>query len=195
MKATRPRKKNPTTRTLTQRILYLQIAVMRTAHQVGGFSAANHRLRGLAVAVIYDTDLADYRIFIEGQVVDLVKVLRAADQVVGYNCLQFDYEVLRGCRQRFRLPKTLDLYREISKVAGVKVPLSNVVNATLGKRRLIDGNTMVELWNKHQLDKLIVACKRDVDAMRAIHEHGQKNGYVWHIDPCHGRRTVKTEGW
>ena len=89
---------------------------------------------GMSLGVTYSTILSEYRIFPENRVNDLIQQLMRADLVVGFNIVSFDYEVLMGYTI-LDLPhqlRTLDLFLEVEKVAGNKLKLDNIAQATLG---------------------------------------------------------------
>ena len=71
----------------------------------------------MSLGVTYSTDLTEYRIYPEKRVNDLIQQLLRADLVVGFNVVNFDYEVLMGYTI-LDLPlqlRTLDLLVEESK--------------------------------------------------------------------------------
>ncbi len=75
-------------------IVYFDLETRRTANDAGGWD--KKRDMGMSVGVTYSTGTGEYRIFREETADDLVDQLRRADLVVGFNVINFDYEVLMG---------------------------------------------------------------------------------------------------
>src|SRR3954471_20786405 len=79
-------------RAMVQDVVYFDLETQRTANDAGGW----HRKRdmGMSIGVTYSTRLDEYRIYTEKNVQALVDQLVRADLVVGFNVINFDYEVL-----------------------------------------------------------------------------------------------------
>ena len=75
-------------------VVFFDLETQRSFDEVGG--RRNIKRMGLSVAVTYNTATAEYRYYTEENVNDLIEELKAADLVVGFNVLSFDYEVLRS---------------------------------------------------------------------------------------------------
>jgi DEAD/DEAH box helicase domain-containing protein len=156
--------------------IYLDVEVQRTADEAGGWHRDAFRKRSLAVAVTWCKQHG-YRDYFEQDVRQLLRDLRAAQCVVGYCCLSFDYEVLRG-HHRFRTPPTIDLFKIVSFAQGFRVSLDSLVRGTFGRRRSSDGNRNTELWKKGKTEAVVRACRRDVLLIRRLHEHILRYGWV-----------------
>jgi len=88
---------------------------------------------GMSIGVTYSTRLGEYRIYTEKNVQDLIDQLVRADLVVGYNVVNFDYEVLMGYTI-LDLPHqchTLDMLVDIEKALGHRLGLDAVASASL----------------------------------------------------------------
>src|ERR1700756_3208635 len=99
-------------------IVYFDLETQRTANDAGGWD--RKRDMGMSVGVTYSTRRGEYRIFPEKRVDELVEQLVRADLVVGFNVVNFDYEVLMGYTA-LDLPyntRTLDMLVEIEKKLG-----------------------------------------------------------------------------
>src|SRR5213595_1283846 len=75
-------------------IVYFDLETQRTANDAGGWD--RKRDMGMSIGVTYSTALGEYRIYSEAKVNALVEQLLRADLVVGFNVINFDYEVLMG---------------------------------------------------------------------------------------------------
>jgi DEAD/DEAH box helicase domain-containing protein len=134
---------------------------------------------GLSVAVTYSTAAAEYHYYTEENVNDLIEELKAADLVVGFNVLSFDYEVLRGytdCPLK-RLP-TVDMLADIHRTLGFRLSLDSLANATLGLGKSANGLQAIRWWQQGKIKKLMEYCKSDVDVTRQLYEFGQQHKYV-----------------
>lgn len=172
--------------------IYLDVEVQRTAEEEGGFTRAATRRRGLAVAATWRKANGGYRTYFEGGCQRLVDDLKAAEFVVGFNCLRFDYEVLRG-HVSFGRPKTCDLLDVVTASAGLRVSLTNLAAGTLGKGRSSDGNKNTALWASGQREQVVRACRRDVLLIRKLHEHMAEHGFVAYVDRDGTRHHVEVK--
>ena len=87
----------------------------------------------MSIGVTYSTKLDAYRIYTERTVDDLVQQLLRADLEVGFNVINFDYEVLMGYTI-LDLPHqchTLDILVEIEKALGHRLGLDSLAIAIL----------------------------------------------------------------
>ena len=107
-------------------IVYFDLETQRTANDVGGWD--RKRDMGMSLGVTYSTGLGEYRIYREARVDELVQQLLKADLVVGFNVINFDYEVLMGYTV-LDLPhyvRTLDLLVDIERRVGSKPKLETL---------------------------------------------------------------------
>src|SRR6202035_4112324 len=113
-------------------IVYFDLETQRTANDVGGWDRKIDM--GMSLGVTYSSDHNEYRIYSEKRVDDLIHQLLRADLVVGFNVVNFDYQVLMGYTI-LDLPhqlRTLDLLVEVENAGGIKPRLDNIAQATLG---------------------------------------------------------------
>ena len=81
-------------RAMPRDIVYFDLETQRTANDAGGWDR-KHGM-GMSIGVTFSTRLGEYRIYTEKSVNALVDQLLHADLVVGFNVINFDYEVLMG---------------------------------------------------------------------------------------------------
>src|SRR5260370_28770125 len=96
-------------------IVYFDLETQRTANDAGGWH--NKQDMKMSIGVTYSTALGEYRVYSEPRVNELRDQLLKADLVVGFNSLNFDYEVLMGYTI-LDLPhplRTLDLLAQIKQ--------------------------------------------------------------------------------
>src|SRR3974390_924447 len=132
-------------------IVYFDLETQRTANDVGGWE--KKRDMGMSVGVTYSTHLTEYRIYPEKRVDDLIQQLLRADLVVGFNVINFDYEVLMGYTI-LDLPhqcRTLDRRVELKQKLGHPLGLDAVASATLGVGKTGDGLDAIRWWREGRL--------------------------------------------
>jgi hypothetical protein len=178
---------------MSRNIVYFDLETQRTANDAGGWD--RKRDMGLSIGVTYSSALDEYRIYSERNVNALVDQLVRADLVVGYNVLNFDYEVLMGytildlkhqCR-------TLDLMADIELKLGHRLGLDAVASATLKVGKTGDGLDAIRWWREGRLVEIAEYCCFDVKCTRLVHEHGIKNGQLYYSDRFQQRRSVPVE--
>ncbi len=170
-------------------IVFFDLETQRTFDEVGG--RHNIRQLGLSAAVTYSTATGQFHAFTEETVGDLIAHLRAADLVVGFNVLHFDYEVLRAYTDDplDDLPTT-DMLQHVYRALGFRVGLDGLASATLGTRKSADGLQAVRWWRQGELDKIIDYCRQDVEVTRQLWEFGRQNRFVQFYDRSYRRRRI-----
>ena len=172
-------------------IVYFDLETQRTANDVGGWD--KKRDMGMSIAVTYSTALGEYRIFDEKRVNELVDQLLKADLVVGFNVINFDYEVLMGYTI-LDLPhqcRTLDLMVDIESKLGHRLGLDTLASASLGVGKTADGLDAIRWWREGKLLLIAEYCCFDVKCTKLVHEYGVKNGKLFYTDRFQSRRSVE----
>lgn len=178
---------------MSRDIVYFDLETQRTANDVGGWD--KKRDMGMSLGVTYSTRLGEYRIYSEQRVDDLVKQLLQADLVVGFNVINFDYEVLMGYTV-LDLPHqchTLDMLVDIEKKLGHRLGLDAVASASLGVGKTGDGLDAVRWWREGKLLDIAEYCCFDVKCTKLVHEYGVTNKRVNFDDRFKQRRNVAVE--
>jgi DEAD/DEAH box helicase domain-containing protein len=166
---------------MTTPLLVLDLETQRTADQVGGWS--HIRDMGLSVGVTYDPELDEYHVYREEDAAQLVADLRAADLVVGYNLIRFDYEVLRAYTpDPLQDLPTVDMLVDLRHALGWRPRLNDVAAATLGEQKSADGLAAVRWFREGKLQKVIDYCKRDVEVTWRVYDFGRQNRHVLILD-------------
>ena len=98
-------------------LVYFDLETQKSAAEVGGWH--NKRAMKIALGVTYSTQRGTYEIYREDDVYALLQELQRADQVIGYNVVDFDFEVLAPYAV-FDLSQVpvLDLMRDVEKNIG-----------------------------------------------------------------------------
>ena len=155
-------------------IVYFDLETQRTANDAGGWD--KKAAMGMTVGATYSTGAGRYAVFGEERVHELVDHLQQADLVVGFNLINFDYEVLMGytVMDLAHSVPTLDLMVDLEK-----------------------GSDTASGWRPwRQGRKLEVAryCCFDVKVTRLVHEHGMAHGEVFFTDRL-GRKQRVAVDW
>jgi DEAD/DEAH box helicase domain-containing protein len=151
---------------MSRDVVYFDLETQRTANDVGGWDRKRDML--MSVGVTYSTKLGEYRIYTEKNVQALVDQLLRADLVVGFNVINFDYEVLMGYTI-LDLPisaGTLDMLVELEKRLGHRVGLDAVAMATFGVGKTGDGLDAIKWWREGRMLDIAEYCCFDVNARR-----------------------------
>jgi hypothetical protein len=172
-------------------IVYFDLETQRTANDVGGWDKKSDMKMSLGVT--YSTNLKEYRIYTEKRVNDLVQQLLRADLVVGFNIVNFDYEVLMGYTV-LDLPgqlRSLDLLVEVEKTLGNKLRLDNIAQATLGLGKTGDGVDAIKWWREKRLMEVAEYCCFDVKVTQLVHEHGLEHRELFYTDKFSRKQRVE----
>src|SRR6187549_3725352 len=119
-------------------IVYFDLETQRTANDAGGWLRKGDMR--MSIGVIFSTLTGRYEVFGEAQVNRLIERLRRADLVIGFNVLNFDYQVLMGYTilDLTELP-TADLMADMEKRLGHRLGLDAIAQATLGVQKTAAG--------------------------------------------------------
>ena len=159
------------------RILYFDLETQKSADDVGGWGNI-HEMK-LAVGVVWDSCEQEYFSYLEGAASQLVKKLRTADLVVGFNVKKFDYGVLQPYAD-FDLDEitTFDMLIDVNKKLGHRLSLNHLAENTLNAEKSADGLVSLQWYKEGKIDKIIEYCKQDVEITRDLFLYGESQGYV-----------------
>jgi DEAD/DEAH box helicase domain-containing protein len=161
--------------------IVLDLETQKEFAEVGG-RGKNHLLK-VSVCGIYDYSQGKYLIYEESELPRLATLLQGADQVIGFNIKNFDFEVLQPY-VNFDLSQLpyYDLLEEIEKTLGHRVSLETVAQATLGIGKSGNGKQAVLYWRNSRLDLLKKYCLDDVKVTKQVYEYALKNQKVLYQD-------------
>lgn len=171
-------------------IVYFDLETQRTANDAGGWD--KKAAMGMTVGATYSTRLERYTVYGEERVHELVEQLQQADLVVGYNVINFDYEVLMGytVMDLAHGVPTRDLMVDLEKVIGHRIGLDAVAQATLGCGKTADGLDAIKWWREGRHRDVARYCCFDVKVTRLVHEFGAAYGHVFYHDRLGKKREV-----
>jgi len=159
------------------RLVVFDLETRRSAAEVGGWDKGH--LMGLAAGVVYDVLEDRYQVYEEGQVKALVDRLLAADLIIGFNQLRFDYQVLSAyTTSDLRSRPNLDLLQEIHQSLGWRVGLDHLGQATLDRAKTADGLQSLEWFKQGRLDLVKEYCQEDVRLTYDLFVFARKKGYL-----------------
>jgi len=176
-------------------IVYFDLETRRTANDVGGWG--NKHMMGISVACTFSTRQNEYSIYTQDEAPALIRQLKEADLVVGYNHIGFDYEVLKGHDLLFDpadLPHSLDLLIDLEKTLGHRIKLEAVASATIGAGKTADGLDALKWWQQGEVAKIAEYCCYDVKVTMCVHQYGVENGHVKYHDR-NGREQIAKVNW
>src|SRR5512138_3311004 len=112
-------------------IVYFDLESQKLFEEVGGRDAS--RLL-LACGVTWSTERNDFAVYWERDAAALVAELKSADRVVGFNIINFDYEVLKPYtpNENFRSFRSTDMLLDIFRILNFRLSLDSIAKATLG---------------------------------------------------------------
>ena len=171
-------------------IVYFDLETQRTANDAGGWARKSEM--GMSLGVTYSTKQCKYQIFSEKRVNDLVNQLLRADLVVGFNVLNFDYEVLTGYTildLKSQIP-TLDMMADLEAKLGHRLGLDAIAQASLHIGKTGDGLDAIRWWREGKLMEIAEYCCFDVKVTKLVHEFGCRHGEVLYDDRFQQRKSV-----
>jgi DEAD/DEAH box helicase domain-containing protein len=159
------------------RVVVFDLETQRSFDEIGGRTQL-HQL-GMSIGVLYRYDTDTFLTYDEEHAAALVQELAAADLVVGYNIVGFDYEVLRAYTDRdLRQLPTFDLMYDLEDRLGFRPKLDTVAEPTLGGGKSADGLQALEWWRTGEVDKIAEYCREDVRVTRDLYNFGKRNRWV-----------------
>jgi DEAD/DEAH box helicase domain-containing protein len=174
-----------------KRIVVFDLETQKLAQDVGGWK--NISKMGLAVGVAH-TESEGFLTFTEDNVNDLISLLKAADLVVGFNHLRFDYEVLKAyTNENLRALPNLDILVDVQAALGHRLNLNHLAHHTLQKHKSGDGLEAIRWFREGRLDLVEQYCKDDVAITRDLYLYGVKNGYLLYERKSGGKAKIRVK--
>jgi DEAD/DEAH box helicase domain-containing protein len=162
-------------------IVYFDLETQKSADDVGGWG--NKMKMGFSFGVTYSTRDQRFRPYEEEDIPALVHELSTADQVVGFNIINFDYTVLNGYTKfDFSTIPTFDLLADLYAKLGFRVGLNNLAQATLQSAKSADGLQAIDWFREGAFGKIAIYCRQDVVVTRDLHQFGCKHKFVYYLN-------------
>jgi DEAD/DEAH box helicase domain-containing protein len=158
------------------RRIFFDLETQKLAQEVGGWR--NVRKMGLSLAVVY-IEGEGFRTFFEDDAADLIETLKSADTVIGFNHVQFDYEVLRAYTSEDLCNlNNLDILQYVTGVLGTRLALNHLAKFTLGRQKIGDGCEAVTWFRQGKMDLLEKYCREDVIITQELYNFGLRNKFL-----------------
>lgn len=168
-----------------ERFVVFDVETRLSASEVGGWGKADKM--GVSIAVAYDSADDAFHAYQQDELDGLFERMCAANLVVGFNCLRFDYAVLwpfaanypkMANRKNLRFLPSLDLLERIHRSLGCRVSLDNLGRATLDAPKSANGLQALAWWKEGRLDEIEKYCRKDVELTRDLYLRGLKDGFL-----------------
>lgn len=157
-------------------VVVFDLETRHLAEEVGGWKYIS-RL-GLSLGVAY-TRSQGFLTFTEESVSDLVALLKGASLIVGFNHIQFDYEVLRPyTTENLRKLPNLDILLSIKGALGRRVSLDHLAEVTLGLKKSGNGLEAVKWFREGNTEALERYCRDDVRITGDLYRYGLTNRHL-----------------
>src|SRR4029077_13094938 len=166
---------------MTLKKIVLDLETQKSFQEVGG-RGKNHLLK-VSVACIYDYSTDKYYSFEEHELAKLSPILQTADQIIGLNIKDFDFEVIQPYLN-FNINEIpyLDLLSEIEKVLQHRIKLELVAQGTLGAGKSGSGLEAILYYQNGRMDLLKKYCTDDVKITKQIYDYALKNQKLLYKD-------------
>lgn len=157
--------------------LVFDVETRYSAKEVGGWHRASEM--GVSIAVAYDSLADGFFSFTQESLPELFTRMKAAELVIGFNSLRFDYAVLSPFApfDLYDLP-SLDLLQCITAKLGYRVSLENLGQATLDMGKSADGLQALQWWKEGRLEDIRKYCQDDVELTLRLYHFGLEKGYL-----------------
>jgi DEAD/DEAH box helicase domain-containing protein len=157
--------------------LVLDLETQRSFDEVGG--SHNKAKMGVSVVGVYHYEGDRFVAYREAQFQELTDVLKAADTVIGFNLIGFDWPVLAAELGSwvYDLP-TIDLMMEAQRSLGHRVSLNAIAKATLGASKGGSGLDALAYYRQGDWDRLERYCLEDVRLTRDLYEYAKREGHL-----------------
>lgn len=161
--------------------IVLDLETQNAFSDVGGRNK-NHLLK-VSTCGIYEYNTEKYTTFGENELHKLAEILQSADQIIGFNIKDFDFEVLRPYFNFdiSALPY-LDIIEDVQKYLGHRIGLNTIAQGTLGAGKSSNGKEAILYWRNGRHDLLKKYCLDDVRITKEIYEYGLQNQKILYKD-------------
>lgn len=162
---------------LPRRWAVFDVETQRSAAEVGGWHRAERM--GISVAVVYDGETEEFKVFREGEISALIQYLAGRQLIVGFNNKRFDNRVLSGYAEHSlqQIP-TVDLLEEVRASLGYRLSLDRLAQQTLGSKKSGDGILALQWYKEGRIDKIISYCQQDVEMTRDLFLYALQHKYL-----------------
>lgn len=171
--------------------IFLDLETQFGKDDVGGWFPQQMKL---AVVGTYDIENGS-RIWYESDARTLVNELLTFDKIIGFNIVDFDYQVLLPYDSRVNalIGRTTDMLSDIHSILGFRLKLDDIASSTIGRRKAGDGLLSLTWWKQGKKDKVAEYCIEDVLITRDVYEFGRKHNLIHY--PSFGKQKSLKVYW
>lgn len=175
------------------RYVVFDVETRLSAAEVGGWDKADRM--GISVAVLYDSSEDAFFSYQQEELEGMLQRMKAADLVIGFNSLRFDYKVLEPYAQGGSLTRmpSLDLLQRIHSRLKYRVSLDNLCRATLDSQKTADGLQALRWWKEGRIDEIAAYCRKDVELTRDLYLFGLRERYLLFTNKAGARTRVPVD--
>lgn len=161
--------------------IVFDLETQKAFDEVGGRDKS-HLLK-VSVVGIYSYPQDKYYCFTEDEIYRVGEMFLEADQIIGFNIKNFDFEVLRPYFNFdiHTLPY-LDILSEVEKLIGHRIRLDNLAQMTLGNGKNGDGLEALKLFKQGRIEDLKKYCINDVKITKELYDYVLKYGKLLYKD-------------
>jgi hypothetical protein len=165
--------------------IVLDLETKKTFDEVGG--QQNKHLLGVSFVGVYSYKQKKYLGYREEKFDDLLKLLKNAELVIGFNSKYFDFPVLQPYYKDFDLSQIshLDILEEIVNQLGHRLKLESVAQSTLGYGKSGSGLDAIKYFHEQDWESLVKYCLDDVKVTKEVYEYGQDHGHIFYTNYGH----------
>lgn len=158
--------------------LVLDLETQNTFDEVG---ENNPGLLKVSVVGVYAYKTNAFRIYTEDEIPELEQLLSSCSLLIGFNHIKFDLPVLEPYFKNLKIKNIpcLDILEHIRRVAGIRVSLNSVAQATLGDQKSGHGLDAIRYWREGKLDELKKYCLDDVRITKEVYEYGRAHHEIF----------------
>src|SRR3989344_2259785 len=130
----------------------------------------------ISVVGIYEYEKDQYSAFLVEEFGKLWPILENADMFITFNGEHFDIPLLNKyySGDLFKI-KSLDILKEMQKVAGRRMKLDQIAEGTLGTNKSGPGLDAIKWWRDGEVEKVKKYCLDDVRITKDLYEYALKN--------------------
>ncbi len=159
--------------------IVLDVETKKSFDEVPG-GRSNVAALGISVVGVYFYEGDRYYAYEEHELLELEKVLRGVDCVIGFNINNFDVPVMQPYMRSLALRDvpTLDIFDDVVAKLGHRLSLNSLASATLGVGKSSDGLQALQWYKEGKIDLIKEYCLKDVQITKDLYEFGKKNGHL-----------------
>ena len=174
--------------------IVFDIETKNTFHDIESNSPAD---LDISLVGIYDFSDGTYQSYLEDELGDLWRRIENTDILIGYNSNHFDIPLLNTYYPGdLSTVKSIDLLEEIRNVAGRRVKLDDVAQATLGTKKSGHGLQAITWWREGEIEKIRRYCLDDVKITKEVYEYVVENGFLKYSEGNnHHNVPIDTSAW